>query len=101
MSATGEMMTSNIAALREAAGLTQRDVALSLGVTQTTVANWERGRSGLDWIARLITLCRILDCELEDLIGYSDDDEVEDEPTFEELRALYKAGKISRASPSR
>ncbi len=94
-------MTSNIAALREAADLTQRDVAQSLGVTETTIANWERGRSGLDWIDRLINLCRILDCELEDLISYGDDDEFEDEPTFEELRAMYKAGKISRSSLSR
>lgn len=91
-------MTSNIGALREEMGLTQRDVALALGVTETTVANWERGRSGLEWIDRLIRLCQILDCQLEDLIIYDDDEDDEDEPSFEELREMYRAGKISRSS---
>ncbi len=96
---SGEM-TSNIAVLRENMGLTQREVAQSLGVTETTIANWERGRSGLDWIDRLIRLCQILDCELEDLIDYGPTQDLEEEPTFEELRAMYQAGKISRASLS-
>ena len=99
MSPPAASMTSNIAALREQAGLTQRDIAQELGVTETTIANWERGRSGLDWIDRLIRLCQVLDCDLTDLIIY-EEEEHDDEPSFEELRAMYHAGKLSRSSLS-
>jgi transcriptional regulator with XRE-family HTH domain len=93
-------LISNIAQLREQAGLTQRELSLLLGVTETTIANWERGRSGLDWIERLIKLCKALDCNLEDLIteesdGLGSADEAE--PTFDELRQMYQAGKLKRS----
>jgi transcriptional regulator with XRE-family HTH domain len=95
-------LISNIAQLREQAGLTQRELSLILGVTETTIANWERGRSGLDWIERLIKLCKALNCNLEDLIteesdGTGGSDEAE--PSFDELRQMYKAGKLKRSKP--
>ncbi|MCU0524062.1 MAG: helix-turn-helix domain-containing protein [Elainella sp. Prado103] len=62
---------SNIAALREIAHLTQRQLADQVGVTETTIANWEQGRSGMEWIARLTRLCRALNCVLSDLIEVS------------------------------
>jgi transcriptional regulator with XRE-family HTH domain len=93
-------MKSNIAALREKQGLTQRELALALGVTEATIANWEKGRSGLEWIDRIIRLCQHLDCRLEDLIDYSNEP-LEDEPSFEELRAMYRAGKLTPVSPSK
>ncbi|MFM7424812.1 MAG: helix-turn-helix transcriptional regulator [Elainella sp.] len=65
-------MSTKIAALREAAHLTQRQLADRVGVTETTIANWEQGRSGLDWISRLAHLCRALDCRLEALIQVSE-----------------------------
>jgi transcriptional regulator with XRE-family HTH domain len=85
---------SKIADLREAAGITQRELALQVGVTETTIANWERGRSGLDWIDRLIKLCKTLNCSLEDLVAYEDAMETEAEPSFEELRQMYRAGRL-------
>lgn len=90
-------LVSNIAELREHAGLTQRELALVVGVTETTIANWERGRSGLEWIERLIKLCDALDCELTDLI--KSDSVAEDirEPTFAELRQMYQAGQLSKS----
>lgn len=91
------MTISQIAALREQAGLTQRELALAVGVTETTIANWERGRSGLDWIERLIRLCRTLNCSLEDLIV--EDPDVP-EPSFEELRQMYREGRLSALSAS-
>jgi transcriptional regulator with XRE-family HTH domain len=87
---------SKIAELRDQAGLTQRELALLLGVTETTVANWERGRSGLEWIDRVIRLCKALNCNLEDLIEYEAD---QTEPTFAELRHLYNVGKILPVIP--
>lgn len=93
-------LISNISTLRERSGLTQRELALIVGVTETTIANWERGRSGLEWIDRLIKLCQALDCSLEDLIDYDLSTEPEHEPTFAELRQMYKAGQIAPvASP--
>ncbi|HEY9619409.1 MAG TPA: helix-turn-helix transcriptional regulator [Crinalium sp.] len=86
--------TPKIGLLRERAGLTQRELAQIVGVTETTIANWERGRSGLDWIERFIKLCNALNCDLDDLIEYSTGDQGR-EPSFEELRQMYRTGQLS------
>ncbi len=59
-----------IAKLRDQKGLTQLELAQQVGVTETTIANWERGRSGVEWLDRLIRLCATLDCAPEDLLSY-------------------------------
>ena len=89
-------LISKIGELREKQGLTQRQIAMELGVTETTVANWERGRSGLDWIDRLNRLCKLLECDLDELILYEEEESVESdrEPTFEELKEMYRQGKL-------
>lgn len=69
-------LQSKISALREAKGLTQLDLALEVGVTETTIANWEKGRSGLPIILQLIKLCRTLECQLEDLVEVFDPDDM-------------------------
>ncbi|MBD1862400.1 helix-turn-helix transcriptional regulator [Trichocoleus sp. FACHB-46] len=53
--------------LRRARGLTQLDVALELGVRESTFANWERGRDGSDVFFRIRKLCEVLSCSFEDL----------------------------------
>lgn len=68
-------LRSKIPDLREAKGLTQLDLALEVGVTETTIANWEKGRSGLPMILQLIKLCRALNCHLEDLVEVFDPDD--------------------------
>ena len=96
-------LISKIGELRERQGLTQRQIALELGVTETTVANWERGRSGLDWIDRLNRLCKLLECDLDELIEYKEDGvnlDGDREPTFEELKAMYRQGQLSKTVPS-
>lgn len=93
-------LISKIGELREKQGLTQRQIAMELGVTETTVANWERGRSGLDWIDRLNRLCKLLECNLDELIEYEEEGDGLDsdrEPTFEELKAMYRQGKLSNS----
>ena len=56
--------------LRTKAGLTQREVALALGVTVTTVQNWEAGRRELKLNPKdMLTLCAVLGCSLEELAG--------------------------------
>ena len=57
-----------IASLRKQAGLTQRQLAIRLDVTITTVSNWETGvtRPLLN-PAEMLKLCQTLKCSLEQL----------------------------------
>lgn len=57
-----------IALLREKAGLTQLELSRLVGVTESTIQNWESGRTGTDHIQRIIKFCKALDCKVEDLI---------------------------------
>lgn len=66
---------SRIVEFRERAGLTQIELANRLGVTENTIANWEKGRSGLVWIERVIELCNTLQCRPDQLICYVPDTE--------------------------
>ena len=56
--------------LRERAGLTQLELSRLVGVTESTIQNWESGRTGTDHIERIIRFCKALDCQVEDLIEY-------------------------------
>ncbi|MEM9505567.1 MAG: helix-turn-helix transcriptional regulator, partial [Cyanobacteria bacterium P01_E01_bin.43] len=57
---------TRIAELRQASGLTQIELAGQVGVTETTIANWENGRA--EWIERFALLCDALDCSIHDLL---------------------------------
>jgi transcriptional regulator with XRE-family HTH domain len=87
-----------IAELRKAAGMTQLQLSQRVGVTETTIANWERGRGGLDWIVKLIRLCDALGCNLKDLI---EDPAMAAAPllSLEEAQALMKPPVPSRNLP--
>lgn len=63
-----EPATSPLMRLRKLRHLTQKELADALGVTENTVANWERGRA----IPKLTpsqfkTLLKVLQISLEDL----------------------------------
>ncbi|MBR8838637.1 MAG: helix-turn-helix domain-containing protein [Stigonema ocellatum SAG 48.90 = DSM 106950] len=68
-----------IASLREQAGITQLELSRLVGVTESTIQNWESGRTGTDQIERVIRFCKALNCQLEDLIEYVS--ESPEEPT--------------------
>jgi transcriptional regulator with XRE-family HTH domain len=59
-----------IAFLREKAGLTQLELSRIVGVTESTIQNWESGRTGTEQIERIIKFCKALNCQVEDLIEY-------------------------------
>lgn len=63
----GEIPVSKIAERRKAAGLTQRELAQMVGVTETTIRNWENNRAGVDWLVKADKMCRALDCDPGDL----------------------------------
>jgi len=48
-------------------GLTQRELADLLGVTENTVANVESGRNGTRKLLQAIALCLVLQCKPNDL----------------------------------
>ncbi|MBF2066729.1 MAG: helix-turn-helix transcriptional regulator [Calothrix sp. C42_A2020_038] len=62
-----------IAILRERAGLTQLELSRLVGVTESTIQNWESGRTGTDHIERIVKFCKALGCQVEDLIEYISD----------------------------
>ena len=82
---------SRIALLREQADLTQLELAQLLDVTENTIANWEKGRSSLDWIDRVIKLCKIFQCSPEDLVEY-----VRDPKPVKEKAKKYSLQELRR-----
>ncbi|MGA7936071.1 MAG: helix-turn-helix transcriptional regulator [Kovacikia sp.] len=61
---------SKVADLRKQAELTQLQLAQAVGVTESTISNWEKGRNGIEWFERIAKLCRTLNCTPDDLIEY-------------------------------
>lgn len=54
--------------LRQEAGITQKDVALALGVTIQSVRNWEHGKSEPKLtIPQVKILCRLVSRSIEEL----------------------------------
>ncbi len=66
----GKIKVSRIKILREQRGITQKELASAIGKTETTIRNWEHGRSGLDWFEAVAHLCKALGCTPNDLFGY-------------------------------
>lgn len=66
----GKIPVSKVAELRKKAELTQLELAQAVGVTESTIANWEKGRNALPWFERIARLCEALECSPGDLIGY-------------------------------
>lgn len=81
-----------IADFRKALGMTQKNLADELGVTVTTIANWERGRRNLDWLVDAKKLCDALKCDLDELI-----EEEEGDPSYDELIQLYRSGQLGKS----
>lgn len=61
---------SKVSELRKKAGLTQRQLADAVGVTESTIRNWENDRNGIDWFERIAKLCDALQCVPAELYEY-------------------------------
>jgi len=68
-----ENYVSRIAELRDEKGLTQRQVAIALGVDVSTVRNWEKSRDGIKMFVRVARLCQLFGCDPEQL--YKEDED--------------------------
>lgn len=60
-------MAEQIIRARKKAGLTQRELAKQLNVTNKAVSRWETG-GGMPDIIQLVPLCRVLDLSLQELL---------------------------------
>lgn len=94
-----------IAILREQAGLTQLELSRLVGVTESTIQNWESGRTGIDHIQRIIKFCQALGCRVEDLIEYVSEEELVPEVpkkprTLKEVQSLLGTDDRSIEVPS-
>jgi len=63
-----------IASRRKKLGLSQNDLAKMLGVDQTAVHNWERGKA-MPTAKRLPAIAKILECTVDELL--QDDDQLD------------------------
>jgi transcriptional regulator with XRE-family HTH domain len=64
---------SRIRGVRTARGLTQKQLAESLGVGARAVRKWELGRAGFGQFVLAYELCRVLGCRIEDLVEETDE----------------------------
>ena len=77
-------MTLNIKSIRERLGLSQKYVAVSLGVKPPSVHEWETGKSNPS-IENLISLCRLFDVSADELLGLESGRIPADSPVKPEL----------------
>ncbi|NET87069.1 MAG: helix-turn-helix transcriptional regulator [Kamptonema sp. SIO1D9] len=87
---------SKIGELRERAGITQRQLSIEVGVTENTIQNWEKGRAVLEQIKRLIRLCKVLDCKLEDLIEYDISESDLEKPLGQPWSKIREKGETNK-----
>ncbi len=88
-----------IRALREKKGITQRELADLLGVTDAAVSKWEHGKNFPD-ITLLERLSEVLECTVSELLGLEAGSEEEIVRSFTDLaaeeRRLLRRGIIAR-----
>jgi DNA-binding XRE family transcriptional regulator len=73
-----KLYSNRLVELRDNAGITQRQLADALKVTEHTVRNWEKGRAEAELqIWQVKALCQILRCSLDDLPDRFKDDQQE------------------------
>ena len=75
-----------IRALREKKGITQRELADLLGVTDAAVSKWEHGKNFPD-ITLLERLSEVLECKVSELLGLETGSEEEIVRSFTDLAA--------------
>jgi transcriptional regulator with XRE-family HTH domain len=68
----GEIYVSKVAFLRKRKELTQRQLADLIGVDPSTIRNWERDRGGIETFVKIAKLCKVLECNIDELFEAKD-----------------------------
>lgn len=63
----GQLYLLKIGELRRRKNLTQKEFADLVGVDISTVRNWEQQRGGVETFVRVASVCRVLECQPDDL----------------------------------
>ena len=89
-------IATNITKYRKERGMTQKELALKLGVVPSRVSNWENGTNSMD-INTLFKICNILSVSINDIYGVYPDADYSlsyDEQLFiKKYRTLDEHGK--------
>lgn len=87
--------------LRTDQGITQRELSDRIGVTENTIANWEKGRSIGQWLQRIRDLCNVLGCTFEELMDNSYiENASSSEGTFSDIASEFqKNRKTQKGKP--
>ena len=73
-----EEIRKNLIKYRKEKGLSQKELAEKLNITNVSVSTWERGLNSID-ISNLFNICKILDISVNDLFGKYSNDQKENE----------------------
>lgn len=92
------LMNNNIAIIRHATGMTQKELADKVGMSQGSLADYERGARNIEnmTLKKAMNIARALKCPVEDLVGECKDeykiaDYIMTEAIDKPLKALEKA----------
>ena len=86
---------NNIKLARTKAGISQKEIAITLGVAQPTVSIWERGEQN-PTAKNLLQLANLLSCTTDYLLGNATDSKSEESPDIIRIPVL---GKIPAGVP--
>ncbi len=91
-----EEIAKNLIKFRKEKGLTQKEIAIMLGINPAAVSNWESGRNSVD-IENLLRLSKVLSVSLVDIYGiYADNCGFSDKEK-ELVRAYRKSPSMQSA----
>ncbi len=98
MNSIKEEIAKNLLYYRKKSKITQRELAVRLGVKHNTISGWESGINSVD-IEMLFNICKILNISLMDIYGqYAETDEgltLQEKECIKKYRELDQRGKYT------
>jgi transcriptional regulator with XRE-family HTH domain len=82
-----QAMKTRISAIRDASGMSRKELASAIGVSYSVLAKWETGQNAIA-LSQATAIARVLGCTLTELVG---DDAPQHDKRFDELAGLYRS----------